>query len=223
MHRAERGALTRAAVVLLAVSVVRWVSSARDDPAVVPVSDPSVLAAHAAATDSALDEETRRSRPLEDGERIDPNRASEVELDRLPGVGPATAAAIVQARDTMPFAGVDDLLRVRGIGPATLDRIRPSVRLPPASRRRSVGRTGAPAERGTVGRGEAGGGPIDVNRAGPAQLQRLPGIGPALASRIVQTRAERPFRSVDDLLRVPGIGPATLARLRGWAVVGGRR
>jgi competence protein ComEA len=58
--------------------------------------------------------------------------------------------------------------------------------------------------------------PIDPNRADEAELRALPGIGPALARRIVDSRRERgPFASVDDLRRVKGIGPRTLDRLRG--------
>jgi len=56
---------------------------------------------------------------------VDVNRATVEELDELPGVGPATAAAIVTERERNgPFAGVDDLERVPGIGPAKLDALR---------------------------------------------------------------------------------------------------
>jgi competence protein ComEA len=56
---------------------------------------------------------------------VDLNRAGVDELDELPGIGPATAAAIVAHRQRAgPFASVDDLLDVRGIGPAKLDAIR---------------------------------------------------------------------------------------------------
>ncbi len=58
-------------------------------------------------------------------------------------------------------------------------------------------------------------GPLDLNRAGPAELDALPGIGPVLAGRIVAHRtAHGPFRTVDELLAVPGIGPRSLERLR---------
>lgn len=57
-------------------------------------------------------------------------------------------------------------------------------------------------------RGEAR---ISLNEARASDLERLPGIGPALAQRIV---AARPFATLDDLLRVSGIGPARLAALR---------
>ena len=59
---------------------------------------------------------------------VDVNRATADELDALPGVGPATARAIVDHRAANgPFASVDDLEAVRGIGPAKLEAIRPLV------------------------------------------------------------------------------------------------
>lgn len=59
---------------------------------------------------------------------IDINRADADLLDSLPGVGPATAAAIVAERERNgPFLGVDDLERVPGIGPAKLAGLRDLV------------------------------------------------------------------------------------------------
>ena len=56
---------------------------------------------------------------------------------------------------------------------------------------------------------------IDPNRADAAELTALPGVGPALARKIVEERVRGGrFRSVDDLLRVSGIGEKTLARVR---------
>lgn len=52
---------------------------------------------------------------------------------------------------------------------------------------------------------------VDVNSATEVELEALPGIGPALASAIVEWRARNgPFSTPDDLLDVPGIGPAKL-------------
>jgi len=69
---------------------------------------------------------TRTTLPL----IIDINRANADELDRLPGIGPKTAKAIVEHRTRNgPFASVDDLLAVRGIGPATLAEIRNWVKV----------------------------------------------------------------------------------------------
>jgi competence protein ComEA len=59
---------------------------------------------------------------------INLNTATEGQLDELPGVGPATAAAIVSDREANgPFATVDDLARVRGIGEAKLAALRDLV------------------------------------------------------------------------------------------------
>lgn len=57
--------------------------------------------------------------------------------------------------------------------------------------------------------------PVRVNYAGLDELQRLPGIGPELAKRIIYYRAEHgPFRSFDELDNVEGIGPETVAEIR---------
>ncbi|MFO0634943.1 MAG: helix-hairpin-helix domain-containing protein [Nannocystaceae bacterium] len=60
--------------------------------------------------------------------------------------------------------------------------------------------------------------PVDLDTASPEELAGLPGVGPAIAARIV---AARPFATVDALLAVRGIGPRTLARLRPRARVYG--
>lgn len=60
---------------------------------------------------------------------------------------------------------------------------------------------------------------VRINSASAGELQQLPGIGPALAQRIVETRSSGRFTSADDLLRVPGIGKAKLAKLRAYVEV----
>ena len=61
---------------------------------------------------------------------VDLNTATAEELDTLPGVGPATAAAIIDHRQRNgPFRSVDDLADVRGIGDAKLAQLRELVRV----------------------------------------------------------------------------------------------
>jgi competence protein ComEA len=63
--------------------------------------------------------------------RVRVNRASAEELETLPGIGPALAAAIVASRNRLgPFRRVEDLARVPGIGPRTVERLRERVQLP---------------------------------------------------------------------------------------------
>lgn len=58
------------------------------------------------------------------------NQADQTQLETLPGVGPATAKSIIDYRTQHgPFAAVDDLLNVRGIGPAKLEQIKPFARV----------------------------------------------------------------------------------------------
>ncbi len=61
------------------------------------------------------------------GERIDLNRASVAELMRLPGVGEKRAQAIVAQRARQPFRRLEDVLVVKGIGPAWLAKVKANV------------------------------------------------------------------------------------------------
>ncbi|MDF1812291.1 MAG: helix-hairpin-helix domain-containing protein [Verrucomicrobiales bacterium] len=54
------------------------------------------------------------------------------------------------------------------------------------------------------------GGPVDINKANTAELQRLPGVGSAMAKEIVKGR---PYETPQDLLKVKGIGPKTLDKM----------
>jgi competence protein ComEA len=60
------------------------------------------------------------------------NTATEADLRRLPGIGPKRADAILALRTRLGrFRAMEDLLKVKGIGRATLKRLRPLIRLDP--------------------------------------------------------------------------------------------
>lgn len=208
MTRGERSALRTATIVVLISAGVRWgVEQARphDDP--LAGREDAAVVLEQASRDKAEDD-ARRSRPLAPGERIDVNRAPEQEFDRLPGVGPALAATLVAHRDRVGgFASAAELEAVRGIGPSTIARLEPLLQFShpgPMLQRREIA---AGARDGRV--------PVDLNRADSAELVALPGIGPALAGRILDWRRQQGrFGRVDDLIEVRGIGPSTLERLR---------
>ena len=61
---------------------------------------------------------------------------------------------------------------------------------------------------------------IDLNRAGIAELMRLPGVGERRARAIVAHRAKRPFLRAEDVLAVKGLGPAWFARVKAHLSVG---
>lgn len=164
---------------------------------------------------------------------VDLNAADKSELLQVPGVGPALADAIVTHRqDRGPFAAVEDLSLVRGVGDKTLDKLRPWLTVsatspltpvplisePPIERLERKPVAIPPLALGTLSKIRPGDPPIDVNAADEATLQRLPGIGPTLAARIVLTRGTERFQSPDDLRRVKGIGVKTMESVRPYVV-----
>lgn len=154
--------------------------------------------------------EARARTPLASEERIDINRASIEDLRRLPGVGPSLAQAIVVERGRRPFESIESIERVAGIGPATRARLAPVIHvgLPATSHGLAASRTDGPSS-------SPGGTGTDLNRATAAELERLPGIGPTLARRILERRATAPYEAPTDLLDVSGIGPRSLTKLEG--------
>ena len=79
-----------------------------------------------------------------------------------------------------------------------------------SARYRSSGNSSLASMRASIGNGT-----ININRASAKELERLPGIGPVLASRIVQFRsANGSFLTIEDLGKVPGIGNSKLEKFR---------
>lgn len=85
---------------------------------------------YTAAPAAAVDRSVPAAEPEEDGERIPINFAGKDELTQLPGVGPALAERIIEEREQNGvFRLPEDLLAVRGIGAATLQRLLPYISL----------------------------------------------------------------------------------------------
>ncbi|HLJ95620.1 MAG TPA: ComEA family DNA-binding protein [Gemmataceae bacterium] len=64
---------------------------------------------------------------IQPGEQMNINLAAAADLQRLPGIGPKRAQLIVEERQKRPFASIEDLRRVSGIGAKTLERLRPYI------------------------------------------------------------------------------------------------
>jgi competence protein ComEA len=153
--------------------------------------------------------------------RIDLNHATRAELLQIPGFGPNLVDRIEShRREHGPFRSVDGLIDVQGVGPSTLQRVRPWVCVtqePDAAPEPSPAAVKAtqPADKAmhAAAKKELTA-PLDPNRATLEELQRLPGIGPKMAQRIIEERDKKPFRTVEELRRVSGVGVKTLEKLR---------
>jgi competence protein ComEA len=74
--------------------------------------------------------QSRTAATAADAELVELNSADAEDLERLPGIGPSRARAILELRARMKrFTRVEDLMRVRGIGRATFRKLRPLIRL----------------------------------------------------------------------------------------------
>ncbi|MFN0098981.1 MAG: ComEA family DNA-binding protein [Gemmatimonadaceae bacterium] len=114
-----------------------------------------------------------------------------------------TSGGVARARRTVPPAGGRPEPAARGRS-APASPVRPGLR----PRAEPGEDSGADLANSLSGK------PTDLDVAGVEELDRLPGIGPALASRIVADReAKGPFGSLKELQRVKGVGPVLAAKL----------
>lgn len=64
-------------------------------------------------------------------------------------------------------------------------------------------------------------GEVNINTASQAELELLPGIGPAIAERIISYRTEHPFQQRNHIMRIKGIGQKTFAKIKDHLIVEG--
>lgn len=130
---------------------------------------------------------------------IDVNSASIRDLEKLPGVGPSKAQAIVEYRKKNgAFKKIQDLLKVSGIGKVTLKKFSNMIT--------GFSVSSQPSKNADL---------VDINKASANEFEQLPSIGPTKAKEIVEYRdLHGPFSNVEELLKVKGIGPKTLEKIK---------
>ena len=146
---------------------------------------------------------------------ININTADNTTLTKFNGVGPSTAQKIIDYREANgEFSSCDQLKNVKGIGDATLAKIKPDCIVKDGEE------PSAPASSETVVSG-GGTGSININTASVSELKKFNGVGPSTAQKIIDYReANGEFSSCDQLKNVKGIGDATLAKIKPDCTVG---
>jgi competence ComEA-like helix-hairpin-helix protein len=193
-------------LLMIAVSLIARALSKRDAAEVTIPATAGLLDAETHSTKAKKQGKQKKAnvQPLAPGERVDPNTATVPELDRLPGVGPALAAAIVKDRTTNgPFRSTADLARVKGLSAARARSLSEHVKLPESA-------PDAPTL-SLPDRAQ----PVSLNSATTADLDRISGVSHKLALRILAVRDSlRGFRDWSQIDAIPGVGPKLLERLK---------
>ena len=182
------------------------------DEAHVHVSMKTAQTKQVSATPASVSPQTKQARAKSG--LIDVNRADSQELQMISGIGPSIAQRIIDYRNAHgSFTKIDDLMNVKGIGKARLEQIRQQITLHGTSSY-TLSTTSKRTQQ-TVNSGM-----IDVNHATLSELQRISGVGPAIAQRIIDYRKSHgSFSRVEDLLNVKGIGAAKLNQIRSQVVI----
>jgi competence protein ComEA len=141
--------------------------------------------------------------------------------------GDRVAAAIAAAGGAAPGADLNQLNLARKLVDGEriyIPKTGESVQAPLAGDNGSAAASGSGAEENTQNDGAESGwtndGKLDLNRASAADLEALPGIGPAYAGRIIESRRKRGgFTNINQLTDVQGIGSKTFAKIKPFVYV----
>jgi competence protein ComEA len=142
------------------------------------------------------------------GAVIDINTADQKTLESLPGVGKATAKAIIAGR---PYKSIDDLKRVKGMSDAKIQALKDKVTvggaaastIPAAASQKASSTQKSATEKVSKAASKlAPGQRININTATKQEIEALPGIGPVKAQAIIEGR---PYDKPEDIMKVKGI------------------
>jgi competence protein ComEA len=157
--------------------------------------------------------------------KVNLNTAELSALEDLPGIGAATAKAIVEGR---PWKSVDELDKIKGLGKNRIAALRDLVTFgdePAASAAKTtVPRTAASKEassRTAAAKPSTDsnkampklqpGQKVNINSAAKEELDALPGIGPVKAQAIIEGR---PFKTIEDIKNVKGIKDVEFSKIQ---------
>ena len=147
---------------------------------------------------------------------ININTATSEELQALPGIGEAKAAAIIAYREEHgAFGDTSEIMNVSGIGEKIFERIRDSI---------TTGGYTSPREETSrsddTEQPEPPAALININTATSEELQALSGIGEAKAAAVIAYREEHgAFGDISEIMNVSGIGEKIFEKIRGQITV----
>ncbi len=151
---------------------------------------------------------------------ININSASLEELDRITGVGSIIAQRIIDYRNQYgPFQAIEDIKNVSGIGDVTFEKMKGEITVGDVvSSTVAVAASSETFATSSVASSSIAAttpAKININTASYEELQKITGVGPTIAQRIIDYRqANGPFQTIEDIEKVKGIGDVTFNKMK---------